>query len=287
LKLKQLLTQHWNRFWFDEISARPVSVFRTCLGGVMLLTLLTLIPDLDYLYGPGGVNRAHTDSLFSFLHWLPPQMFSVWIVFSFSVAGALGLLVGFYPRLSALALYLGLLSFLNVDLAPMNSGERLAIIFAFLLIFARVRKDGKISAWTTRLIQLQVVVVYVSTVIEKLKSPTWRDGTAVFYASQLPVFRHSYSHSIFQNSFCVHAMTWGALAFELSAALLLFPPLRRKALVAAYLFHLAIVLLFGIYVFQFIMFAALTVFLTTDELDRVLYPFFSATILWSGQCKKS
>jgi hypothetical protein len=261
------LAQRLERFWFAEIPAEPLLLFRSCFGAAVLLSLLGLLPDLDFLFGVGGLIRGHSDRYFSLLHWLPPSDFSVWLTFSLTFAGALGLLFGFFPRLSAFAVYLGLLSFSNAD--PIGSGgERLERLFALLLVFARPRETGTVPAWNVRLMQLQLSLTYFSTGLDKLKRSYWREGSAVYYATQSATFGHW--HWLFQNPWLTRLATYSTLTFELGMLLIWIPRLRRKVLVAGYIFHCSIMLIMGIYNFQIIMLTALLIFLSEDEASRGL-----------------
>ena len=46
-----LMQTHWNRFWFQPVSARGVAILRVGLGLMLLVNLLELWPLADILLG--------------------------------------------------------------------------------------------------------------------------------------------------------------------------------------------------------------------------------------------
>ena len=109
--------------------------------------------------------------------------------------GSLMLTVGLFTRVSAIVVLVALIGFARRDSLVLNSGDGLIrnlVLFTALapagaalsLDRLRTAKDTfwefpKRSPWALRLIQIQVSVLYLSTVWQKVRGVNWNDGTAV------------------------------------------------------------------------------------------------------------
>jgi hypothetical protein len=111
------------------------------------------------------------------------------------------------------------------------------------------------------LIQLQFSLVYVMSYAWKLRVPTWRDGTALYFVGQLEEFHRFPVPVLFDYLGTIKLMTWGTLAVELALGVLIwFRRLRPYVLAAGLLLHLGIEYSMNIPLFQWIMIATMATF---------------------------
>jgi Vitamin K-dependent gamma-carboxylase len=119
--------------------------------------------------------------------------------------------------------------------------------------------------------QIQVSVIYVRTVLWKLKAKEWLDGSAVFYAvyRNLNVRRLFYevgAYSWFACAPFAACLTWFTLTGELFTGIFIwFQETRNAALVVAAVTQLGFGLVFSIKQFQWLMLVSLLLFLTAQD----------------------
>ncbi len=126
--------------------------------------------------------------------------------------------------------------------AVLNAGDRLLANLGFYLMLAPSgaslsldrwrRATGSFwefparAPWALRLVQVQLSLLYLSTVWEKLQGQTWADGTAISYG--LGIGRLARVHlpdGLTDSVLLVNLLTWSTLVIELSLALLVW---RRR-----------------------------------------------------------
>jgi hypothetical protein len=95
------------------------------------------------------------------------------------------------------------------------------------------------APWALRLMQIQLSVIYLSSVWEKLHGFTWRNGTAVAYALRLEDLQH-FPMPGFASTWApaVALLTWGTLAAELSLGVLVWTRWRLPVLAAGVAMHI-------------------------------------------------
>jgi Vitamin K-dependent gamma-carboxylase len=284
----------WQQFWFAPEPTSTLAVVRIVYGVIAFLWTVTLLPDLHSFFAPS--SRAVLPGQPSFDYWVglldvfrSPAM--VWVVFAALLAGTVALTVGWHTRLAAVVVFVGLLSFERRNPFVLNSGDLLVRHVAFYLMFApagvslsldrwrRVRRSGgefwafpARSPWALRLIQVQVSVIYLFTLWEKVKGTTWNDGTAVSYALRIAdLTRFHVPTAISQNLTAANLMTFGTLATELSIATLVWNRRARPwVLGAGVLLHLGIELTIMVGFFSWTIFCTYLAFVPPDTMTRWL-----------------
>ncbi len=155
------------------------------------------------------------------------------------LAASLCLIVGFRTRLASVLVFVGVVSFEHRTPSIFNSGDGLLRNVLFFLMLAPAGASLSVdrlrqardrfwefpsrAPWALRLIQIQISVVYISSVWLKLHGPDWRNGTAVSYAARLQDFQrfvlpHALTHSLLFSS----VMTYCTLAIELMIGILVW-----------------------------------------------------------------
>ena len=200
----------WDRFWFAPQSTATLGVVRIAFAAVLLAWAVALGPDLLSFLGSDGIVPRTPDyatagqrGIWSVLGSAPTDavLIAFYAVF---VAAVACLLVGFHTRLAALLVFCGLVSLTRRNPFVLNSGDLLLRVTAFYLLLApagtalsvdRWRKARREHAgfwqfppramWPVRLMQVQLSVVYLSTLWAKTGGTTWADGSAVSYALRI------------------------------------------------------------------------------------------------------
>lgn len=127
------------------------------------------------------------------------------------------------------------------------------------------------EAWTVRMIQLQIAVVYLVSGFWKVVAPPWMDGTALVYALGNPAFSRfglpdwAWVRPLFVAA--TLAVAWWEFLFPL---LVVGRRTRVPALAFGVALHLGILVFMYIGVFPWAMLACYPAFLTGDEARRLL-----------------
>jgi len=279
------LVQRWRIFWFRPESTSVLGLVRIAFGIVVVAWTLSLLPDLMRLFGDGSVmprppNADYGYGLFD-LSAGPGMRIGVWAVL---LAASIALMVGWHSRLAAAVVFLGVMSFQRANPFAFNSGDALIRLETIFLVLApcgaacsldRRRIAGSFwsaqvrAPWVIRLMQVQLSLIYVFSVFDKLQGHTWTDGTAVSYALRMTdIGNFAVPEAITSNALLMNVATWGTLALELAIGVLVWKPrMRPKVLIAGVVLHTVIVLTFGIAFFSFAMFVLYVAFLPPNRVD--------------------
>ena len=280
----------WLKFWFEPESVSTLAVCRIAFGFVALGWTLSLAPDLVSFFGRRGVIPAQP---LGFRYWIgvlspaAPQ-WAVYTVWTILLIASVCLILGAWTRLASILVFVGILSFERRDPYIFNAGDVLVRNLSFYLMLApagaalsvdayRRARDAfwefpKRAPWALRLIQVQLSVVYLSTVWAKVRGNDWNNGTAVSYALRLDDLARFHVPSwIATNVTLSNLMTFGTLAIEASIAVLVWNrKLRPWVLGAGVIMHLSIALNIMIGFFSMGMFVAYMSFVPPETMERFL-----------------
>jgi hypothetical protein len=253
-----IAADRWRSFWFTDELSYTLGLIRIAFGALIVGWTLSLLPELTALFGRDGVvpaDRIDPDRWGLFSTWHSDQvLIAGWAVL---LAAGLALIAGWHSRLAAVTVYLLVISFEHRNPHVFNSGDNLIRIEALMLAIApsgaalsldRLRTAGSFWSaevrprWPIRMMQVQLSVVYLSTVLAKLRGDAWPEGTAISYALRLrdmallPV-----PDWISTSPLLMNITTWGTLAVELSIGVLVWNRRCRPwVLTAGVLLHLSI-----------------------------------------------
>jgi len=281
----------WNRFFFAPVDPLPIALYRIVFGLLVMTTLVGLWPDLSVWFGADGVLPRDSAWLLNqgdrldLTRWLPVGVTPLRWFFVALFGAALMLSLGLFTRVSAALVFLGLVSLHHRNPLILHSGDTLMRACAFFLIFSQAGRalsldrlirlargrEGLVTPflppWGQRLIQIQVSVMYVSTVCWKLRGPMWREGTATWFTSQLVDFQRFPVPFLFDHLWTVRLVTWGTLAVELALGTLIWVPrLRYYVLRMGILLHLGLEYSMDIPLFQWITMSTYLCFLAPEDL---------------------
>ena len=283
------ISRAWQRFWFEPASTSTLGVVRIAFGLVAFGWVASLAPDLIAFFGRRGVVPVQPSNRF-WIGVLSPSApdWAVFVVWALALVAAACLVAGFWTRLASLIVFVGILSFERRDPFLFNAGDVLIRNLAFYIVLApagaalsvdawrrardRFWEFPKRAPWALRLIQIQLAVVYASTVWAKVRGNDWNDGSAVSYALRLTdLARFHVPNFISTNVTVTNLMTFGTLAVEASLAVLVW---NRKArpwvLAAGAIMHIAIAINIMIGFFTMAMLTAYLAFTPPETMDRVL-----------------
>lgn len=301
------LSGAWQRYFHAQVDARRLALVRIGFAALMLVNFAVLYPDLDTWYGEQGLYPAEAAAAqalpqqWSVLRFISPTnpAAETWLhgLYWLTIVSAGMLLVGFLSRLNALVVFVMLVSFQNRNTLILDGEDTVMRLVGFYLLlmssgrawsldslvsrcFARESTEAcpLAPAWPLRLLQLQMVVIFVAAALFKLGGRAWIEGTALSFVCRLDdtFGRLPLPHVLFETPILVRLMSWSVIVVELFAPLLLwFKETRRAALLVIVLFHLANEYAMCLFLFHWIMLVGWSTFLTSEDLfacRRVLLP---------------
>ena len=290
----------WNTFWFRPEPTSTIAVVRIVFGFVATLWTLSQAPNLLAFYGPAGV-----------LPTAPPLAYGSWSLLALSdsapvlialwaatLLGAVGVMIGFRTRLATILLLVGVMSFERRDPEILNAGDLLLRSLAFYLLFAPAGEALSVdrwrrardrfwefplrAPWALRLMQIQLSVVYFSTLWWKLQGELWRDGSAVSYALRVhDIHRFPTPGFVTGSVVLTELLTFGTLLLELALAVLIWNrALRPWVLGCGVLLHLSIGFSIMVGFFTMLMLTTYLAFVPPETARQLV---LSARRKWRGR----
>lgn len=283
----QALVNGWRNFWFRPQPAYTLGVVRIAFGALMIAWTILLSSDLDTVFGNKGImptppDRAFTWGLFS-IYSSDSAILVGWIVL---LVASFALMVGWHSRLAAIVVFILILSFERRNPLIFNSGDTVIRIEAMFLALApsgaalsldQRRRSGtfwsaqQFRPWALRLIQIQLSIIYLSTVVDKLAGETWQNGTAVGYSLRQPDLQIITPPSwMLHNLLVSNVLTWGTLLVELAIAVLVWNRRWRPWVLAVGVgLHLSISLLLEVGFFSCSMFVLYLAFIPPERAKKI------------------
>lgn len=310
MKLKTII-KSVHDFFFQPQPVHSVVLLRIAFGVIILIQWFSMWESLDLFWGPHGLvsldtavkyNNVWRFNLFEFLPNDPkvPVLLGMLLFI-----GAVGMIMGFFTKSSILLTFFTLISFHNRNIFILNSGDMVLRNLLFLLLFTPCadmlsvdrwicRRRGLVgpepeekSPWALRLIQVQFCIIYVATVMFKMKGTMWADGTAVYTATRLDEFVRM-PFGILNNLAVIKFLTWSTLIIELALGTLVWiKDLRYWVLLAGVALHLGIEMTMVIPLFEWIMIASMFCMVDSRDLKWFMGRLKSNLILRFGVAKLS
>ena len=277
-----------DRFLMEPGDLRILNVIRPLFGIALAINMLCVWPDRHFFFGSEGLITEDLYPLYSNVSWklttfLPRDVVGVNLYF-LSLFAALGsLIVGIYPRVSALIVFILVTGLQNTNNLIWDGEDTMFRLFALFFVFApgprEVRPerqpDGSLKhpypVWPLRLFQMQICLMFFACGIEKMKGEPWVDGTAMYYVFRLHDFyKLPLPQLITENLTVMKLMTWGVLVLEVLAPVLIwFRETRRATLALLLVFHLGIELTMNLMMFHWVMIAGWLSFATYEDLSML------------------
>ena len=300
------LTAAWNRFWFAERDGLPLGLVRIGFASASLCFWAGMVPWLRTYYSDAGEFPIAFARLWG-SEWIgrflmPDALGALPVVTALAALwglALLALLVGWHTRTAALVCWALTQWFHHRNPTFLNGGDellRLSSLYlaaAFLAVApadralsldrARVLRAGAaagdvigpttVPAWSVRLIQVQLIVLYLVSGFWKVIDPAWQDGTALWVALASPTFtRFGAPGGAPQWLFAAATLmvAWWELLF---VALVWIPRARRVALLIGVAVHLFILVFMNVGVFPVAMLGLYPAFLKPEECRALIGPF--------------
>lgn len=284
------LAAAWTAFFHTPEPPFTIALFRMLFGLVTLASALLYLPHASLWLGREGVlsherwEATYGGVLFSLFRWLPPGPGAIHAIFALHLLGAACLSLGLGTAVSAAVVFVTLTSIHHRHPEVTHGGDSLMRMMSFLLIFSPAGEAWSLDAilagagaptpsspWVLRLLQLQISFVYFQSFVAKLKGETWRQGTAVYWASMVSDYRRRPLPAAMRTFWWSRLATWGTLALEFALGPLVWVRECRYPLVAAAaIFHLVLEVLMNVQLFGAIMVTGLVTFVSPYDLERLV-----------------
>ncbi len=294
----------WSQF-YCQMDLRSLGLFRIFISLVLIGDWLATWPQIETFYSSIGVfplraelPRAGGPFHFSLLNSVesPPMLRAAFLL---GLGFYLGFLVGYRTRVCQIGSLLFLVSVLNRNGIIRTGADAVLVTMLLWSIFLPL---GARFSWDARGVQGncspsmpgfsrpslaafciigQIAVIYLVTALHK-HGPTWRDGTAVYYALHVDQVATEFGVWLREQPlWMLKVLTWATVVFEYLFAPLVFVPfgqpwLRRMAMLGMILLHLGIAAAMNLGMFPWVMLANLPLLLLPadwDAISRVLNRF--------------
>jgi predicted DCC family thiol-disulfide oxidoreductase YuxK len=282
---------------------RSLALFRIGLALVVLADLIIRFGDVVTFYSDEGVlpRSALGGVLSSPWYWslfsISGQPIVAGIIFAIAIFIALGLLVGYRTRLTAIATWAMIISIHNRNPALIFAADDVlrALLFwaMFLPLGACYSVDSalntserplpkRVVSGATFAFMVQVCFIYMWSAAYKTKSELWwPDGDAVYYALSFDQYATPFGQWLLSFPVGIlKLMTLSALWFEWLGPLLIFIPFynsvfRCLAVVCFIGLHATFGLCFELGIFPFLSIASWLVFIPSNVWDALAKRFYT------------
>ncbi len=282
----RVLVERWNQFFFAPVPLLPAALFRIFLSVTMLIMYSIRFVDWRFYFTDHGFVRGvdAADVLPEFFRpsfsWYPVSEGAVVGCQILFLVAIFLLMLGVGARLMALVAFVLHLAFMQRNFSIVYGADIVVTFLLFSLIFinsgrrlsvlSRSRTLGRVpseideivSTMGVRLLQIQMCIIYGYTGLEKLKGPSWWDGTAVWAVlgnQQIAMFDATWLR---HAPILIMAMTFVTVLWEIYFPVLIWlKPFRRWVLLLGLLLHIGIAATVGLVFFSLVMVSTYFVFM--------------------------
>jgi hypothetical protein len=280
----------WRRFWFEPEETSTLALVRMAFGLVVLVWTLSLIGDIEPFFGrtgilPGTSYPGEAPAAWGVLDPFEGRLAATLVLVALTLA-SLCLIVGQDTRVAAVVVFVGVISLEHRNPFVFNAGDGLIRMIAFYMMFAPAGESLSLdrlhraraafwefparAPWALRLMQVQLSILYLASVQNKLASETWNDGTAVSLAVRLDDLSR-FEPPFASSELVSNLLSYGTIAVEASLAVLVWNrTLRPYVLALGVVMHLGIDLSLRIGFFSFALFVLYIAFLPPEAVSRRL-----------------
>ncbi len=273
-----------HRLFVAQRPAWPLAIARVLIGIGILGWSISMWFDVSTLLGTDGL--LGTDTASSLWRWIPLDSdVLVRLALAVLAASSVAIITGWRPTIWLLVAFVLMVSIQRRSPMILNSGDIILRDLTLLLALTpsgaamsldRVRAHGRdafftsamVAPWGLRLVQLQMMVVYVFAFWSK-SGELWTNGTAVSTVLRLDdLQRFAVPGFIITSVLFTAVLTWSTLIVEVALGLLLWAkPLRPYLIVLGVILHLSIGATLLVGFFGIAMIAGLMTFLDADWVD--------------------
>lgn len=287
------ITNAFRDFFFKPIPVQSVALVRVLFGLLLLANWYMTWTHLNVFWSESGLVSLNTSTIygsawrFSFFDILPNDPRVPALIAMVNLVAAIGVTFGLFTRTSILFAFLTIMSFHNRNVFILNSSDLVLRNLLFFMFFTpsgeaysldrlikRLRglapaMPAERAPWGLRMMQIQFCIIYISTVMFKMKGIYWADGTAIYIATRLDEFVRI-PLPLLNNLVIIKLLTWGTLVTEFSLGTLVWiKELRYWVLLAGLGLHLGIEITMNIPMFEWVMIAAMILMVEPRDVIKV------------------
>ncbi len=264
-------------------------LLRSGTGALVVFWALTLLPDLADLYGSSSIvpSQGPRTTQFSIFKWWSGDV-AVGVVLGVAVLAGLAMTLGVFVRAAAPVAFLAVTSLMASAPLILNGGDDvLRLLLLFIALYALIAPAegldtplGRLGIgepptgppWGLVIIRIQIIAMYIATVVDKMEGSTWLGGTATVRALHLQTMRRFWIPEFILTSSVAHnLMTWGALATEIALPILLINRrTRRWGIVLGLCFHASLGYVMRLGLFPATVAVAYLAFLTPADASAIV-----------------
>jgi predicted DCC family thiol-disulfide oxidoreductase YuxK len=245
----------------------PFKFLRTCLGVVLLVTGLFTAPHIQALFGPHGYVQWSVTKHIGTLYLPRVEQFcaplaelglsaeqTTSLLFAVHMAAAALLVAGRCARVASIAAWLTHLIFMSTGRTSAYGVDSFLQVALFYIAIAPTGDSTSApSTWSRSslwLLRGTLLVVYVSSGIEKALGAQWWNGEAIWRALMRPDLSTTNFSFLAEWPVALRGIAWSTLALEIGYPLWVLPR-RTRALGAfgAIALHAGITLAMGLWTF--------------------------------------
>jgi len=273
------------RFFLAETEGYPVALLRILMGLFAIWKGYAAFINLDRYFTEDGIlpwrhvqNSEH--QIFSILALAPEsRSFSLAVILAHIAAGVT-LLVGLWPRISALVVYLCAVALMHRNPFIDNRGDHLFVLVVGLCALMPIGRVWSVHAWlaakrgivlplksmwSQRLLALQVSYIYLYAFGVKFRASGWHDGSAIYHTFASPELVE-WPMEI-HSKVVLLGLSWFTIGLEMLFPILVWNRvLRPYCIIAGILFHAGIEITMRIPVFSTMMMVTYASFLSDEEI---------------------
>lgn len=293
IPLLRSFARAWDQFFFAPVSMFPAAVFRVVFSATLLVMYSLRFADWRFYFTDAGYIKSENaievlpEIMRPAFAWYPVSEWAIWSLHLLFLLALVFLLLGVLGRFAALVAFILHLAFMQRNYAIIYGADIVTSFFLFALIFMDnsrylsvlnlVRKTKErvpsavneiFSTVGMRLAQIQLCIIYGYTGLEKLKGPSWWDGTAVWAVlgnQQIMMFDATWLKHV---PLLIAAMTHMTVLWEVYfPALVWVRPLRKWVLIFGVFLHGMIALSVGLVFFSAIMVSVYFLFVDPKWLE--------------------
>lgn len=277
----------WEHLWFRDVPPYVYALLRIAFGIVGCATLVGL-HNVSQFWSLSGLVAASDAGLGIKAPLLARGLGDIAGLFVYAgcLAAFVAMAVGYATNVSVACSLIASLFQLSWNYLPLSGAHQAMQAFLFCLIWADCGAVWSLDAWLANrgrpvpdapnvaiapllLIRVQVAVIYLSTGCWKLMNPTWRDGSAVWFAVNNNAFQRFPGGIPEVLAWLVPVATYTTLFWELAfAPMVLFRATRRWALWGGVAIHLSMLALIEIGPFHLVMLSSYLAFLDPERTMR-------------------
>lgn len=276
-KFDKFIDKYLDKFLFASVPASSLGLVRILVAFIMLLNWIFTFSDVVPFLGPSSYFSKEASVIYrydtwSLLFWLPDTYLSIYSVLVVGAFSTVCVLIGWRTRFFAWMSFLLLLSTQQRNVHILNSGDNVLRLFALFLALTpsgcaysidsfRSKISKTVPAWSLRLFQVQICLIYFVAAITKILGKDWRNGTAVYYATRVEWFWRLRVPHFLDQPILYTVIAYLTIVIELGFPFFIwFKGTRKIFWWSAVCLHLGIELLMNTQSFQAIMLAGLAAF---------------------------